>query len=316
MEQQPNDNDVLIIGGGPAGLAAALWCADLGLDAVLLEARPEFGGQLLQTFGPITNYLGVTAANGRELRDRFLEHVSNKRVTLITEAVVEHADLAAKRIRLADGRDFAGRSILIATGVRRRRLGVPGEEEFRGRGVLESGIRDRAQVAGKRVVIVGGGDAALENALILRETAARVIIVHRRSEFSARQAFVDLAQNDPNIELALGSQVTSITGGDTVEGVETFDAAAGPSTIAADAIVIRIGVVPNTELFRGQIELDEQGYVIVDQNGSTSLPGIYSVGDVANPSSPTIATATGSAATTVKAVSGSIGRERAERPKI
>lgn len=303
MTEKSEHFDVIIIGGGPAGLSAALWSADLGLNAILVEKEGELGGQLLLTFNAIKNYLGVEAANGRELRDRFLQHIENLEVKRLTRASVATADLAARSIGLENGRTILGRAIIIATGVRRRRLGIPGEVEFRGRGILESGVRDRAEVAGKRVVIIGGGDAALENALMLTETAAKVVVIHRRDEFSARSEFVESARNDPKVEFAFDSQVTAISGDRSVEAVEITNANTGErSKIAADAVLIRIGVVPNTELFRGQVDMDDAGYIVTTQDCATSLPGIYAAGDVANPRSLTISTAVGSAATAINAM--------------
>jgi thioredoxin reductase (NADPH) len=310
MEEPATEIDVLIIGGGPAGMSAALWCADLGLGSVVLEQRAEPGGQLLHTFGPVKNYLGIEAANGRDLRDRFLKHLENRRVAVATGAAVERADLASRTVLLHDGRRFSANSIVIATGVRRRKLGVPGEDEFFGRGILESGVGDRHKVEGKDVVIVGGGDAAIENAAILSESATKVIVVHRRAELRAREELIERALSSGRVEFVTGAEVARVAGDEVVKGVEVRDLLTGKTTvIAADAVLIRIGVVPNTELFRRQIELDSAGYVIAAADGTTSVTGIYAVGDVANPVSPTITTATGTAATAVKSIA-----QRATRP--
>ena len=185
--------DVIIAGGGPAGLSALLWCADLGLDAILLEKEAEFGGQLLLTHNAIQNYLGVAAANGRELRDIFLRHLENANLARLAGAAIANADLSQKTLTLADGTEYSGRAIIIATGVRRRKLRVPGEEKFHGKGILESGKQAADAMHGKTVVIVGGGDAALENALIISETARKVVVVHRRPDLTARDEFQRLA---------------------------------------------------------------------------------------------------------------------------
>src|SRR5258706_7922833 len=204
------DLDVAIIGGGPGGLSAALWCAELGLKAMLFEKESEFGGQLLWIHGAIRNYLGLEAKNGRELRDRFLEHLENADVMKVARASVVSADLAKKTLELADGTRYSATAIIIATGVRRRNLEVPGEEEFRGRGILESSVTASDEVNGKTVLIVGGGDAALENALILSGTAGKIIVVHRRSEFTARRKFFDDAKTRTNIEFISDTVVTAI----------------------------------------------------------------------------------------------------------
>src|SRR5438874_8839315 len=157
--------DVLIIGAGPAGLSAARWCDELGLDTLVLEQSEEVGGQLLSVHNPIENYLGLRAANGRELRDRFVEQTRACDFDLWTNVEIESVDLKAKRIKLRSGEELQSIAIIIATGVRRKKLGVPGEAELAGRGVMESGARDHDSFAGTDVCVVGGGDAAAENAL-------------------------------------------------------------------------------------------------------------------------------------------------------
>src|SRR5438067_8187470 len=147
--------DVIIIGAGPAGLSAARWCDELGLDTLVIEREREVGGQLLRVYNPVANYLGFEAADGRELRDRFAAQVEEKDFDLWTGAEIEGVDLRAKRVRLRSGEELQSVALVLATGVRRRRLGVPGEEEFKGRGLLESGKRDRERVAGQDVLVVG-----------------------------------------------------------------------------------------------------------------------------------------------------------------
>ncbi|HSK73396.1 MAG TPA: FAD-dependent oxidoreductase, partial [Pyrinomonadaceae bacterium] len=149
--------DVIIIGGGAAGLSAALWCDDLGLSALLLEKSPELGGQLLWTFNAIKNHLGVEAENGREMQKIFARQIKDRNFLWKTNAEVSGIDLKNKSVVLANGERFSARTLIIATGVRRRKLGVEGEDEFTGKGILTSGNRDKDQVKNKRVAIVGGG---------------------------------------------------------------------------------------------------------------------------------------------------------------
>src|SRR5262249_43279226 len=156
-------HDVLIIGAGPAGLSAARWCDELGLDTLVLEQAAEVGGQLLSVHNPIENYLGLQAANGRELRDVFAEQTTNGEFDLWTNVEIESSDLKAQRVRMRSGEELQSIALILATGLRRRRLGIPGETEFAGRGIIESGARDREQFAGKDVCVIGGGDAAAEN---------------------------------------------------------------------------------------------------------------------------------------------------------
>lgn len=295
--------DVAIIGAGPAGLSALLWCADLGLDAAIVEQQPEPGGQLLAIHNPIANYLGLSTRNGREMRDLFVKHAGQLLASQFIGTGAASIDVQKKEIKLTDGRVIRSAAIILATGVRRRRLEIPGETEFEGKGVLESGAKEKSFLRDKHVVIVGGGDAALENALILSKYASEVTIVHRRDSFTARPEFVSTAANDPKIEVIYNARFTRILGNDHVRSVEVMHLADGRiEVIPTSAVLIRIGVEPNSRLLKGQVPLDGSGYVLTERNYQTRIAGIFAVGDVANPTAPTISTATGSGATAVKAI--------------
>lgn len=293
MSSETREFDVLIIGGGPAGLSAMMWCADLGLKAVLFEKEAELGGQLLNIHNAIGNHIGVDAANGRDLRDVFYSQIKTLGREWLAGLEIVEVDLVKKLAMSKNGNTYSGRAIFIATGVRRRKLGVPGEDDFWGRGILESGFKSREGVRGKSVVIVGGGDAAIENALILSKTADKVIVVHRRNSFSARHQFVEKATAANNITFLFDAQISAILGDQSVENIEIKHLTTGMSShIKADAVLIRIGAEPNTDLFGGQIELDA-GYIWIDATCATSLRGVFAGGDVANPVAPTISAATG-----------------------
>jgi thioredoxin reductase (NADPH) len=296
-------HDVVIIGAGPAGLSAAMWCDELGLDTLVLEQNAEVGGQLLWIHNPIGNYLGVRAENGRALRDLFSEQIEGADFDLWTGVEIESVDLRAKRISLRSGEQLQTISIIIATGVRRRRLGVPGALELAGRGVVESATRDRAWLAGKDVCIVGGGDAAAENALMLAEVCPTVTLVHRGKKLSARREFVERLKSDHRITVFTESQVLRIIGGAHVEAVEILRAhAIKPFQMAVGGVLVRIGVEPNTELFRDQAHMDERGFIVVTGEQETSAGNVFAVGDVSNPSAPTISGATGAGATAAKVI--------------
>src|SRR6266849_3476688 len=156
-------HDVIIIGAGPAGLSAAFWCDELGLDTLVLEQDEKVGGKLAKIYNPIENYLGLRAANGQELLERFSAGIDEADFDLWTNVEIESVDLKAKRIALRSGEELQSISIIVATGVRRRKLSIPGEDEFAGRGIIESATRDLDLFAGKDVCVIGGGDAAAEN---------------------------------------------------------------------------------------------------------------------------------------------------------
>jgi thioredoxin reductase (NADPH) len=296
-------HDVIIIGAGPAGLSAALWCDELGLDTLVLEQHAEIGGQLLWTHNPIGNYPGVRAENGRELRDLFAGQLEGSEFDLWTEVEIESVDLRAKRIALLSGEQLQAISLIIATGVRRRRLGIPGELELAGRGVIESGTLERASLAGKDVCIVGGGDAAAENALLLAEVCPTVTLVHRGKKLRARREFVERLRADHRITVFTEAVVRRIIGDAQVEAVEILrDRAIKPFQMAVGGVLVRIGVEPNTELFRDQAHIDEQGFIVVTGEQETSAGNVFAVGDVSNPLAPTISGATGAGATAAKVI--------------
>lgn len=295
--------DVVVIGGGPGGMSAAFWCSELGLTAVLVERETSLGGQLLKTFNPIDNYLGVAARDGREMASLFNSTIARSGFDRLAGTEIIELDVESRTVLAADGTRISWRALIIATGVRRRRLGVRGESEFRGRGVIESGAGERDRLKGKSVLIVGGGDAALENAVILSEVASSVKVVFRRSEPTARREFSDVAAARENVEYFPETIVEEITGDTNVTGVRLRNLSHGDvSTQPTDAVLIRIGVEPNSEIVRATLEVDDESYVKVNARGETSLKGIYAVGDVAHPEAPTISTATGTAAIAAKSI--------------
>lgn len=307
-------HDVLIIGAGPAGLSAALWCDELGLDTLLLEQGAEIGGQLLYVYNPVGNYLGVSAANGRELRDLFAGQLEGGEFDLWTEVEIESADLRARRIALRSGEQLQAISIIIATGVRRRRLGIPGEAELTGRGVVESATRDRELLAGKDVCVIGGGDAAAENALLLAEVCPTVTVVHRGKSMRARREFTERLGADHRVTVFTEAVVRRIIGEEKVEAVEILrDGAIKPFQMAVGGVLVRVGVEPNTELFREQVHMDERGYIIVTGEQETSIGNVFAIGDVSNPLAPTISGATGAGATAAKIIASRLSQGNQRR---
>jgi thioredoxin reductase (NADPH) len=295
-------HDVLIIGAGPAGLSAARWCDELGLDTLVLEQSEEIGGQLLSIHNPIENYLGLHADNGRELRGRFEEHTKDCDFDLWTNVEIAGVDLKAKRVTLRSGEELKAIAIVIATGLRRRKLGIPGEDEFVNRGMIESSA-DRQAFAGKDVCVVGGGDAAAENALLLAEACPTVTLVHRGKKLRARREFAEQLHTNHCITVFPESVVHRIIGRESVEAVEIERAGAiKPFQMAVQGVIVRIGFAPNTELFRDQLKMDDRGYVSINGAQETTLENVFATGDVANPLSPTISGAVGAGATAAKVI--------------
>jgi len=303
-------HDVIIIGAGPAGLSAAFWCDELGLDTLVLEQSEQIGGQLKHVFNPIENYLGLKASNGQELLAHFSKGVVDAAFDLWTVVEIETLDLKARRVSLRSGEQLQAISLIIATGVRRKELGVPGEPEFAGKGIIESATRDRDLFSGKDVCVVGGGDAAAENALLLSEVCPTVTLVHRGKRLRARRELVERLQANHCVTVFTESVLTRIIGNTEVEAVEVLRKdGLKPFQIAVRGVLIRIGVVPNTELFRDQLQHDELNYILVNSQQETNVPFVFAIGDVSNPLAPTISGATGAGATAAKILAARLNKK-------
>lgn len=302
-------HDILIIGAGPAGLSAAMWCDELGLDTLVIEQNESVGGQLSSIHEPIENYLGVSAASGPVLRDRFIEQTKNAEFDIWTNVEIASVDLKTRRVALRSGEELQAIAIIIATGLRPRKLGISGESEFVGRGIIESGVTDAAAFAGKDVCVIGGGDEAAKNALLLAEVCPTVTLVHRGHKLRARRELAEALPTNHCVTVFPESVVLRIIGNDRVEAVEIERAQAlKPFQMAVQGVLIRVGLQPNTELFAGQLEMDEGGYVIAGSQHETSLTNVFAIGDVANPLAPSVAAAVGAGATAAKVISSRLGK--------
>jgi thioredoxin reductase (NADPH) len=307
-------HDVIIIGAGPAGLSTAFWCDELGLDTLVLEQAEQVGGQLHRVYNPIENYLGLKTRNGQELLQVFTKDVASAEFDLWTRAAIASVDLRPRRISLQSGESLQSIAMVIATGVRPRELGVPGEKEFIGKGMIESGARDRQLFAGKDVCVVGGGDAAVENALLLSEVCPTVTLVHRGRKLRARRELSEQIQSNHCITVFPESVLTRIIGDDEVVAVEILrKQGLKPFQLAVRGVLIRIGVEPNTELFKDQLETDEKGFIAVNSQQETNVPMVFAVGDVSNPVAPTISSATGAGATAAKAIGARLNARTSDR---
>jgi thioredoxin reductase (NADPH) len=299
--------DVIIIGGGPAGMSALIWCHNLNLRAVLLEQAPELGGQMLRMFHRILNYPGMITENGRELRDCFIFQMHELGLEWQVRSGLEEIKLNARRLSYR-GQVLTGRAMIIATGARPRRLGIPGEDRFDNSGVSFSATRDHSRYAGKNVCVIGGGDSAIENSLILSRVCPHVTLIHHSDNFRARAEWLEQARENSRITIMAHAKAQAIEGKDRVERLVIEDTQTGKrKSISTEGVFIRIGVAPNTELFEGQIDLDEQGYIKVDRSQKTSIDMVYAAGDVCRPLSMSVATAVGHSATAVKAIKVELG---------
>ena len=272
--------DMIIIGGGPGGYTAALYAARAGLKAVVLE-KLSAGGQMAQSHW-IDNYPGFPQGiDGFELAERMQQQA--ERFGAKTEyAEVYSVDLKAqpKKVESSEG-TFYGRTVVLATGAGPRELGVPRERDLTGRGVAYCAACDGMFYKGKTVVVVGGGDSAVAEALTLSRVAEKVILVHRRETLRATKVYHESLKKAENVEFRWNSTVSQLLGEKKLSGVKLKDVLTGEETeIRCDGLFVSVGRKPATELVEGQLEMDQRGYVVADESTLTNIPGVYAVGDM------------------------------------
>jgi len=293
--------DIIIIGGGPAGLTAGIYSARARMKTLLLE-KMICGGQVLMA-DLIENFPGFPrGTNGPELADLMLKQaeaagleISTREVKKITLKKDEKDPFV---IETAEGGAFKALSVIISTGANWNALGVPGEERLRGRGVSYCATCDGPLFKNKDIVVVGGGDTALGDAIFLTRFANKVTVVHRRDRLRAARILQERALMNKKIDLCLKSVVTEITGNARVEGIKIKNVSTNEETaIKADGVFVLVGLSPNSGIFRGLLELDEKSYIVSDEDMRTSVDGIFACGDVRKKSLRQIVTAAGEGAT-------------------
>ncbi|MBQ7859661.1 MAG: thioredoxin-disulfide reductase [Faecalibacterium sp.] len=272
--------DMIIIGGGPGGYTAALYAARAGLSTLVVE-KLSAGGQMALT-EQIDNYPGFEqGVDGFTLGERMQQGA--ERFGAVTElAEVLAVDLAAspKVVYTSEG-DFYARTVVIATGANPRHLGLPREQELTGRGVNYCAACDGMQYRGKTVVVVGGGNSAAADALLLSRVAEKVILVHRRDTLRATKVYHQPLMKAQNIEFRWNSEVVALQAESKLTGVTVKDRLTGEeSLLPCDGVFVSVGRQPATELVKGQLQLDDAGYILADETTRASLPGVYAVGDV------------------------------------
>lgn len=297
--------ELVVVGAGPAGISAALWARSLELDVLLLDAAPTPGGQLhVVHFHPLA-VPGFEQGDGPTLAAACTRQLDSAGVPWLGDCVAVALRTPASpagpaEIDCADGRRFAARAVLVASGVRRRRLEVPGERELEGWGVSFSATRDQARLAGLPVAVVGGGDAAFENALLLAGAGSEVDLFVR-GEVRARSEFRDRVAAEGRVRVHPSARVTAILGEQFVTAVRV-EREGRSEEIATRGVVIKIGVLPNSEWCRGAIETDAEGYVRADADLAASAPGVWAAGDIVRPVPPSIPVAMGQGAQAATAI--------------
>ncbi len=278
------DNDVrqvIIIGGGPAGYTAALYAARANLRPLVIEGF-NWGGQLMIT-SDVENYPGYPdGIMGPEMMQEFRRQAERFGAEFVTDDVTK-VDFSERPLRVwVEDEEYLGQTVIIATGATARQLGLASEQRLQGRGVSYCATCDAAFFPDKHVVVVGGGDSAMEEATFLMRFASKVTIVHRRDEFRASQIMLDRARANDKIEWITSAVVDEVLGDDKVRGVRLRDVRNGETwELEADALFAAIGHDPNTNLFLDQLEHDDAGYLVTKHGTTeTNVPGVFAVGDV------------------------------------
>jgi len=295
------DYDLIIIGGGPAGLTAGMYASRGGLNTLLIEKNGE-GGPLAITEW-IENYPGFPeGVDSHELMERMAKQAQRfgleVEVFCCVTAIKSENEVKKVVVDASEGvKEITAKAMVIATGSSPRRLEIPGEREFTGKGVSYCATCDGPLFKDKKLLVVGGGNAALEEALYLTRFASRVTVVHRRDELRADKILQDRAFGNEKIDFLLSAELLEIQGTKTVERAVIQNNKTGQTqTVEADGIFVYVGNAPNTDFAQGILQLDENGYIIADENLQTSVEGIFAAGDVRKSRLRQIATAVGDGA--------------------
>lgn len=291
MTRQETIYDMLIVGGGPAGLSAAIYASRARMSVLVIEAMLS-GGQIATT-ERLENYPGFPEGIGGAEFGQLLEAQARRFGTEMVLATVTgvSSEGEIKTVQTSNG-TYRGRTLLIASGTRPRALGVPGEEEFKGRGVSYCATCDGFFYQDQEVAVVGGGDSALQEAMFLTKFASKVYIIHRRDQLRAINILRERAKANPKIEFLLDSQVRTINGTDSVESVTVYNKKLDKTReVKVSGIFLYVGLIPNTDFLDGSIKVDEYGYIITNEAMETSVAGVYAAGDIRQKSLRQVVTA-------------------------
>lgn len=296
--------DVIVVGSGPAGLAAAIYAQRARLSALVLEKEYMSGGQVVNTY-EVDNYPGLPEIGGFELGMKFREHAEKLGARFINIEVrhIELEDEGRVKVVYTDREEYRARTLVLAMGARHRKLGVPGEENLTGMGVSYCATCDGAFFKGRTVAVVGGGDVAAEDALFLARGCAKVFLIHRRDELRAAAILQEQLKKHENVEFLWDTEVTGIVGDDHLDCLKIRNKKDGSERMLdVDGLFIAVGTVPDTGFITNILQLDEGGYIIAGEDGKTEIPGIFAAGDVRTKQLRQIVTAVSDGANAITSV--------------
>lgn len=280
-ETEANMYDLIIIGSGPAGLSAAVYGKRAGLNLLVIEEKPMSGGQVLNTY-EVDNYLGMPGVGGFDLGMKFKEHADAAGAEFRTAAVTSIRDEGTvKIVETSDGTSYEAGTLILATGAEHALLGVPGEEEYKGKGVSYCATCDGAFFKQRDVAVVGGGDVAAEDAIYLSRMCRKVYLIHRRDSLRAAKGLQEKLMACDNVEVMWNRTVKNIYGSDLVEGVKLSHVIEQTEEdLPVEGVFIAVGMHPNTEAFADIVPCDEKGYIIAGEDCVTRTEGIFAAGDL------------------------------------
>ncbi|PFW80091.1 thioredoxin reductase [Priestia aryabhattai] len=274
--------DVLIIGGGPAGISAAVWCKRLGVECLLLEEQAQLGGQLFTIYNEIIDYPGIQAENGIEMQRKMVQHFIDMDCLYEVNTKVISIDERSKTVKVKQQeteKKIGYTYLILATGSSQRKLGVPGEQQMIDRGEVYSASADGERLKGKKVALIGGGDRAFEGAHLLASKAKEVYLIHRSTHFKAREQYVEKVLSDPGVKVMTDTEVTAIHGRHQVTSIDLKSKNSESENLLVDAVLIRLGVAPNVELIKEKVTTTQSGLIVINEVHQSSNPTIYAIGD-------------------------------------
>lgn len=294
--------DLVILGAGPAGICAAIYATRAKLNTLWLEKKFVQGGQIVDTY-EVDNYPGLPGITGLDLGEAMVNHAEKLGISPKREPVLSIEDEGEVKMIRTKKNTYRARTVILACGAAHRQLGIPGEEELSGMGVSYCATCDGAFFQGGTVAVVGGGNVAVEDAILLSRTCRKVYLVHRRGELRADKVLQDRLFRCPNVEMVWDNVPVSIEGTEKVESLKVRNVRTDEEkTIAVDGVFIAVGILPNTEKFKGLVALDESGYIVAGEDGVTSTPGIFAAGDIRTKNLRQVVTAVADGANAVASV--------------
>lgn len=272
--------DLIILGAGPAGIAAAIYASRAGLDTLWMEKKFVQGGQIVNTY-EVDNYPGMSGISGMDLGEAMAAHAEKLGISPVRENVISVSREGNIKVVRTRKNEYRAKALILACGADHRKLGIPGEEELGGIGVSYCATCDGAFFKGLTVAVIGGGNVACEDAIFMARICRKVYLVHRRDKLRADKILQNRLFELENVEIVWDSVPIEICGTEKVTGLETQNIQTKENRMLdVDGVFIAVGTVPATEMFQGLVHLDEQGYIVAGEEGITSVPGIYAAGDI------------------------------------